>query len=432
MYGRNQVDTIQFIRQHLRIAGSTILFGNVVVLALVGKIIYGDLVAISPALFAIVLWLLTVLAASGYGLIRLTMKRAVSSIDEYREKMDMLLYTSRDIHEVESNDMLMDKMVEAMFTITGADIAALLLTKEHGMEFKLTRGPNAEKLTSRTYPVIAGIVEESLRGCEPTKADNLNDDDGYKNIVFQETGVALLSALAIPLVANGRTIGTVVLGSVEPAHFMKDDEELLQFFGNQAIISMKKAEHHSAMADLKQHLTEFLLEAVERMWGKSGHADKVAQYALKIGRTLALDQNTMERLQESALLHDIGLLRCTRAGHDSHPMYGHQLLRHMLAFHDIALVVLHHHERFDGSGYPGKLKGEAIPLLSRIISIAEAFDVMTNPNSFRNAGGRPPLSVPDAIGELQKNAGTQFDPKLVSVFSEVLTQDEVTEQPVQT
>ena len=80
---------------------------------------------------------------------------------------------------------------------------------------------------------------------------------------------------------------------------------------------------------------------------------------------------------------------------------------------DIAPIVLHHHERYDGYGYPKRLKGDAIPLGARIISIADAFDAMTNKQSYKI-----PISFEDALVELQKNAGTQFDPDLVKIFIE--------------
>lgn len=425
MYSRNQVDTIQYIRQHLRIAGFTILFGSFIVFLLIGKIVHGNLESLNPQTVALILWLLTVLAASFYGLTRRTLQRAVCSIDEYREKLDMLLYTSRDIHDVELNDMLLDKIIDAAYSITDADGAALLLRKQHAVEFKTVRGQNAEKLRGRAYPVMAGIVEQALLAGSAVKADQVGEDDVYKNIIHQETGADTKSALCIPVVMSGKTIGALVLGKNEPGHFIKDDEELLQFFVTQSVISLKNVEHHEVTKDLKRHLSNFLVEAVERIWGKSGHAKKVAQYALKIGRTLALDQAAMGRLYDASLLHDIGLLRCDRTGHRTHPMHGHQLLRHTLFYRDIAPVVLHHHERFDGSGYPGRLKGDAIPLLSRIVAIAEAFDVMTNAKSFRNASGVPPMTVAEALEELQKNAGSQFDPHLVALFADVLTQEEV-------
>ncbi|MBM4140575.1 MAG: HD domain-containing protein, partial [Nitrospira sp.] len=90
---------------------------------------------------------------------------------------------------------------------------------------------------------------------------------------------------------------------------------------------------------------------------------------------------------------------------------GHDLLKQVTFYKDIAHIVLHHHERYDGEGYPGKLKGEEIPLESRIIAIAEAFDAMTSKNSYKS-----PVGFSAAVDELKRNAGTQFDPRLTDLF----------------
>jgi hypothetical protein len=419
------VDTIQYIRHHLRLAGLIILFGSFTVLLLIAKLIHGNLETLSPQSVALILWMLTLLAAGGYGLVRMTMQRALSSIDAYREKLDMLLYPSRDIHSVEMHDMLMDKIIDAAYTITAADGAALLLKKQSAVEFNTVRGHNANKLRGRAYPVMAGIIEQVLTAGTPIKADEIGEDDAYKNILYQETGAEIKSVLCIPVISSGKTIGALALCKAAAGHFIKDDEELLQFFITQSVISMKNTEHHEVMNDLKSHLSNFLVEAVERIWGKSGHAKKVAQYALKIGRTLGLDQAAMQHLHDASLLHDIGLLRCDRTLYRTHPMHGHQLLRNITFYQNIAPVVLHHHERIDGSGYPGRLKADAIPLLSRIVGIAEAFDVMTNVNSFLNAAGARVMTMAEAIEELQRSAGSQFDARLVGLFVDVLTQEEV-------
>ncbi len=428
MYSRKHIDTIAYVKQHLRLAGLTMLLSITVVLLLVAKIVYGHLGSLPQFSVAVILWMLIVISASVYGLAQMTTQRAISSIDKYRDKLDMLLYTSRDIHTVhtvELNNTLMDRILDAAFTITGADAAAFIVAEKNALQFKTVRGPNADKIKDRSFPVVSGVIEDTLRSANPITLDLINEDDGYRNILYRETATDVKSVLCIPVTWGGKTIGALVLAKTEAGHFLKDDEELLQFFITQSLISRKNAEHQEAMKDLELHLMDFLVEAVERIWGKSGHAKKVAQYALKIGRTLSLDETAIQRLHDAAMLHDIGLLRCDRTGYHAHPMYGHQLLGRIAFYREIAPIVLHHHERFDGSGYPAHLKGEQIPVLSRVLGIAEAFDVMTNPQSFRNAGEGRAMSMAEAIEELERKSGSQFDPRLVGLFSDVLTQEEV-------
>jgi HD-GYP domain-containing protein (c-di-GMP phosphodiesterase class II) len=105
-----------------------------------------------------------------------------------------------------------------------------------------------------------------------------------------------------------------------------------------------------------------------------------------------------------------------------HPDIGHELINPITFYADIAPFILHHHQRFDGHGYPpSNLKGEEIPLEARIIAIAEAFDVMISPDSYK-----VPMSFEAAVQELRQKAGSQFDPKLVEAFAGNITPEHTT------
>lgn len=160
-----------------------------------------------------------------------------------------------------------------------------------------------------------------------------------------------------------------------------------------------------------------------------GHSDRVSEYSVLIGKALSLSDDDLHTLKIGGLFHDIGkigipdsiLLKEAKLDDDeysqikNHPSIGAHILGEVTMFKDIIPIVLHHHERFDGRGYPSQLAGEDIPLFARIAAIADTFDAMTSRRSYRNA---LPLDV--VIGEIEKCSGTQFDPNIAPVFLNIL------------
>ena len=158
------------------------------------------------------------------------------------------------------------------------------------------------------------------------------------------------------------------------------------------------------------------------------HSERVGVLAARIARRLGIDEPQVELTRLAGSLHDLGklaipeeILRKPGALNESerlvlqrHPQIGYRMLE-SLGVEPIAEWVLHHHERWDGSGYPDRLRGEEIPLGARIILVADAFDAMTSERVYRE-----PLSYHDAVAELERCAGTQFDPLVVEAFSEEL------------
>jgi HD-GYP domain-containing protein (c-di-GMP phosphodiesterase class II) len=158
------------------------------------------------------------------------------------------------------------------------------------------------------------------------------------------------------------------------------------------------------------------------------HSERVGELAARIARRLGIDEPQIELTRLAGSLHDLGklaipeeILRKPSALNDSerlvlqrHPQIGYRMLE-SLGVEPIAEWVLHHHERWDGNGYPDRLSGEQIPLGARIIFVADAFDAMTSERVYRK-----PLSEQDAVAELERCAGSQFDPAVVDAFSEDL------------
>ena len=162
------------------------------------------------------------------------------------------------------------------------------------------------------------------------------------------------------------------------------------------------------------------------------HSDRVSYYSVLLAQKLGLPEEEIETIRDGGLFHDIGKIgipdailqktsKLTDAEYDdikNHPSIGSHILQPAKIFSKIIPMVKHHHERFDGRGYPSNLAGEDIPLHARIVAIADAFDAMTSDRSYR-----PRFTLFKALDEIERCKGTQFDPKLAEMFIEAIREN---------
>ncbi len=188
----------------------------------------------------------------------------------------------------------------------------------------------------------------------------------------------------------------------------------------------------AAMADMEaaHGVVAALANAVEaKDVTTEHHCQRLAGYAQRLGAAIGLVGEDLRAILFGALLHDVGkigvsesiltkpaaLTEAEWAEMRRHPEIGEQICRPLASSRLFAPIVRHHHERWDGTGYPDRLRGEAIPIGARIVGVVDAFDAMVNDRPYRRA-----LSVSDAIVELRAQSGRQFDPELARVFLDVL------------
>jgi len=174
----------------------------------------------------------------------------------------------------------------------------------------------------------------------------------------------------------------------------------------------------------------FAHEAKDRY--AAGHSRRVTDIATAIGKRLSLNEEELTDLKWGSLLHDIGKIavdeltinkpgRLTGAEYEhvmTHPIVGASIVRPVAGSKSITEIIEHHHSHYDGSGFNQKLRGEDIPLLARIVALADAYDAMTSPRSYR-----PALSRDEALSEIRRSIGRQFDPAVANAFLEMSTAD---------
>lgn len=182
---------------------------------------------------------------------------------------------------------------------------------------------------------------------------------------------------------------------------------------------------------VEQEILEMLTTMVEdKDVYTAGHSKRVAIYSVRIAEALGLSEQEQTTIYQAGLLHDIGKIltpesillkprKYTRSEYNiikNHSADGEKMVLFISSFKEYATIIRHHHERFDGEGYPDGLKGEDIPLLSRIMSVADAFDAMTTNRIYKAR-----KTFDKAILELKKHAGTQFDPYIIANIQDVFS-----------
>jgi putative nucleotidyltransferase with HDIG domain len=223
-------------------------------------------------------------------------------------------------------------------------------------------------------------------------------------LVYQEVGLVAVAIFAVMLVSF-----RYLLGSVVDAQRQRDELRLQ--------VEELEALHHGVIRVMVE-----TLGMRDRMTAR--HSAAVARFAKATAAAAGLSAREQELVHTAGLLHDVGkftfpdhTLTGTRLTEEdwelirSHPQRGSDIVGRVHGYADVAEIVLCHHERIDGRGYPRNLSGDDIPLLARVLSVADCFDVMTARDSYRT-----PMPVPDALAELRRVAGSQLDARFVEVF----------------
>jgi diguanylate cyclase (GGDEF)-like protein len=233
--------------------------------------------------------------------------------------------------------------------------------------------------------------------------------------------------LAIPIYIADEFSGVVVLANKDGG-FREYDDEVLLALGDHAGAVLHNTRLREELRTTYVGTVRVLSDAIEaKDRFLRGHADEVAAYVAAVADRLELEPRQREELVYSSLLHDIGKIAISerillkpaeltpeeRSVVQLHPRIGYRLVQQVPALRAIQTAILHHHERWDGEGYPAGLRGEEIPLQARIVAVADAFSAMTADRPYR---GR--MTLDEACTELERCAGTQFDPVVVRMFVE--------------
>ena len=236
--------------------------------------------------------------------------------------------------------------------------------------------------------------------------------------------------LGMPLISDD-VMGIVILRNKKNgAAFDESDQEMLTAIIHQAIIGIRNLQLYEEQQKIVFGSIKSLVTLLDtRVPQEYTHSRYFSKLVAAIGQEMHLDEKQIESLKFASLLHDTGKVdipmeiltkRTKLTAHEyniikSHPEKGAQILRHLQVLKPVIPIIMHHHEKYDGTGYPSRLKKGQIPQGARIMAVADAFEAMVYGRPYRER-----KNIPSAIKEIKKKSGSQFDPKIVEAFLKVI------------
>ncbi len=349
----------------------------------------------------------------------------LAGLKESTRKLQVLSELSSQLAGEPHADELLSQLVAAGRQLLEAECVRIVLAErnELGDVFIRAAHGDGEVALGGHFGAGDGIVTAVVTSRQPQRLQCAQDHPSYSPRC-DSMPTRLPGFLCAPLDRPGVAGAIVAAGRERP--FSEDDLSLLVHLGRQGAVAMQNALAEEESQNYFTHTCEMLVSLLDaRDPQYEGHSHAVAKLADMVTRRMGLPEPERRKVHFAALLHDIGKLRL-RAGIlesgrsftaeelrlvQEHPALGVEILRPISKWTALAPIIHSHHERWDGGGYPRRLRGPEIPLGGRIVAVAEAFEAMLRP-----APGRSARTVEEALIEVERHAGSQFDPVIAKLF----------------
>jgi putative nucleotidyltransferase with HDIG domain len=350
--------------------------------------------------------------------------------ERYIEELDKLLEACRAIHEEKDPDRILQGILDTTIRTFHLDECSILLSDPSTNRFRVY---NLSTLKTgapghSTSGTEGNDMDRALRGeGELPGAKPLATGDGLEQT---QQGGAVSTALSVPLFLRNEMIGVLNAdkrrsGGRFDTHQMK----LLYIFANQVAVSLENVRLHENLKEKLLNAVSTLAMALEAKDAYTrGHSQRVSHYAAQIAREMGLEEREIETIRLAGILHDIGKIGIRdeilhKAGKltdeewkqvRKHPEISVSILSRIPDLKGIIQIIRHHHEHYDGNGYPLGLKGEEIPLGARILAVTDMLDALISDRPYREK-----ITFAEAVEEVRKVSGTQLDPKIVEALEEI-------------
>lgn len=329
-------------------------------------------------------------------------------------------------------------------TLIGAQFASVLLPDSEDRNLNIVASYNlsAEYVWTinrkRRIPIGFGPIGLAFTENRPFAVNNVISDETYAQWKHVASIQGYSSLVALPLLAKGQSIGVICIYFAEPRELKENEMNLLTTAANEAAIAIENSRMYENLQDAFVGTIRSLAETIDaKDTYTRGHSERVSLYAEAIARGLGLQGAELQTIRYAGYLHDVGKIGIpdailSKPGKltidefniiKKHPVLSEKILTPVNFPFPVQSIVRHHHERYDGKGYPDGLGGEENPLGARILFVADAYEAMTSDRPYRKA-----LSTQMALDELERNTGTQFDPRVVEVFARIIRSESSTKR----
>ena len=329
-----------------------------------------------------------------------------------------------------------EELLEPIIRITHCEASALYTLDADTGDYTYTAFTGLDEIKRDSQEISSSINRWIQSETKPVWIENVSKHPELSQVNYDY----LRSCLAVPLIVRKQTIGILYLYNkqttkISPfAEFTAEELRMISSFSHQVGIAM---ENHRLYSDIHNIFLDYIKSIAAALDARDaythGHSRRVAEFSIGIGKKIGLSEGELEFLELSATIHDIGKIGIGESVLNkpgkltdeefliikSHVVKGSKILEPMSRLRALMPGVRNHHERYDGKGYPDGLKGDEIHLVARIISIADTYDAMTTSRVYRKG-----LPKEVAYKEIEKGAGTQFDPKLALAFVEFMRNNE--------
>ena len=355
--------------------------------------------------------------------------RQYKALKERVEELDLLFQIGQSVvstFDLESVLELIVKLLKEKFR--HEKCAILLVDAATGELYIKTLGVPMTGRAKKFRIKIDG--EASIIGHVAQTGITYYAPDVRKDKLYLEVMEKTRSEVAVPLKVADRIIGVLDIEADIVDAFSNLDIRMLESVGNQAAIAIDNVRLYRSLESSYFDTIRALVSAMEAKDAYTrGHSERVRGLSIRIADYLDLTREETKTINYAGYLHDIGKIGVSDtllskveplANHEFakirlHPVIGHNMIKHVDFLSDVAAIIRHEHEKYDGTGYPDGLKGDEIPLGARIIAVADAYDAMTTDRPYRKALGKA-----EAVLRLKNASGTQFDPTIVGAILSIL------------